>query len=88
MQPTRRIQVYIVTLFVEPGGELRGRLRPVQNDEETLFTGGEELLHLLRRAVADPPPVAETPGPSSPATPGGGQVPSKPVPDEPLTHWP
>jgi hypothetical protein len=41
-------------LFVEPGADLRGRLRLVQNDDETLFTGEGELLRLLRLAIETP----------------------------------
>jgi hypothetical protein len=68
METTRRIQVFIITLFVEagPGSELRGRLRPVRDDHEAHFSRGEELLGLLRQAVVAP----ETdPGASAPLSP-------------------
>jgi hypothetical protein len=71
MDPSRRIQVYIVTLFIEPGAELRGRVRLVQNDDDALFTGEHELLNLLRQAVAAPPMAAEAPEPPFPDLSGG-----------------
>jgi hypothetical protein len=59
MDPTRRIQVFIVTLLIEGDGELRGRVRPVRADNETAFTGEAQLLELLHQGAAAPVPSTD-----------------------------